>query len=53
MIQFSRDAAFRWWARECWEDADGGKVFYDEEFMIDQMLDGQVRHGERVIKRNR
>lgn len=53
MIQFSRDMKFRCWAKECWEDEDGQQVFYDEELVIDQMLDSHIRNGERVIKRNR
>ncbi|KAM5474590.1 hypothetical protein MauCBS54593_002166 [Microsporum audouinii] len=53
MIQFSRDPVFRCFARGCWKDKVGNQVFFDEEFVIDQMLDSQVRHGERVIKRPR
>ncbi|PGH27900.1 hypothetical protein AJ80_00450 [Polytolypa hystricis UAMH7299] len=47
------DWEFAGWcfARDCWKDEAGD--FYDEEFAIDQMLDSQVRHGERVIKRPR
>ncbi|WEW59267.1 hypothetical protein PRK78_004736 [Emydomyces testavorans] len=53
MIQFSRDPVFRCFARDCWKDDVGNQVLYDEEFVIDQMLDSQVKHGERVIKRPR
>ncbi|KAM5493197.1 hypothetical protein McaMca56_006837 [Microsporum canis] len=53
MVQFSRDPVFRCFARGCWKDKVGNQVFFDEEFVIDQMLDGQVRHGKRVIKRPR
>ena len=53
MIQFSRDPVFRYFARGCWKDEAGNQVFFDEEFVIDQMLDSQVRHGERIIKRPR
>lgn len=53
MIQFSRDPAFRYFARGCWKDETGNQMFFDEEFVIDQMLDSQVRHEERVIKRPR
>jgi serine/threonine protein kinase len=53
MIHFSRDPLFRSFIRGCWKDQAGNQVFYDEEFVIDQMLDSQVRHGEGVIKRPR
>ncbi|KAL2362838.1 hypothetical protein RJZ56_004253 [Blastomyces dermatitidis] len=53
MIQFSRDPAFRYFARGCWKDETGDQVFFDEEYVLDQMLDSQVRHGERVLKRPR
>ncbi|EZF36348.1 hypothetical protein H109_04076 [Trichophyton interdigitale MR816] len=53
MIQFSRDSLFRCFARLCWSDGAGNQVTYDENFAIDQMLDSQARHGDRVIKRPR
>jgi aminoglycoside phosphotransferase len=53
MIQFSRDKEFRCFARSCWENEEGEPVTYDEEFVVEQILDGQVRHGERVLRRPR
>lgn len=53
MIQFSCDPVFRDFARNCWKNEAGNQMLFDEEFVIDQMLDSQVRHGERVIKRPR
>lgn len=52
MIQFSRDKQFLCWCQQCW-DIGGSKVRYDREFVVDNMLDSQVRHGARVIKRPR
>ncbi|KAM5466535.1 hypothetical protein MauCBS54593_005792 [Microsporum audouinii] len=53
MIQFSRDTVFRCFGRGCWRDEEGKLVVYDLEFVADQMLDGQARNGQRVIKRPR
>ncbi|KAI2028918.1 hypothetical protein LOZ48_003953, partial [Ophidiomyces ophidiicola] len=53
MIQFSRDTVFRCFGRGCWRDEEGKRVVYDLEFVVDQMLDGQARNGQRVIKRPR
>lgn len=39
-------------ARRLWTVGEE-QVFYDMEYMIDQTLDSQVVHGERVIKRPR
>ena len=39
-------------ARRLWT-VGNEQVFYDMEYMIDQTLDSQVVHGERVIKRPR
>lgn len=52
MTQFSREKQFLNWCRECWE-IDGLKVLYDVEYIVDQMLSSQARHGERVIRRPR
>ena len=52
MIQFSRAKQFLCWCQQCWE-VDGSKVRYDREFVVDNMLDSQVRHGQRVVKRPR
>ena len=43
---------FRNYARRLWS-VDKVEVLYDQEYMIDQILDSQVEHGERVIKRPR
>ncbi|KAK2731424.1 hypothetical protein FQN57_003447 [Myotisia sp. PD_48] len=53
MIQFTRDPVFKCFARLCWKDEAGNQVLYDENFVIDQMLDSQVKHGDRVLKRPR
>lgn len=53
MIQFERDPLIRCFGRECWKDEMGNQVFYDEEWVVDQMLDSQVKNGSRVIKRPR
>jgi aminoglycoside phosphotransferase (APT) family kinase protein len=50
MIQFSRDKHFLCWCQRYWEL---GGVRYDLEFVVDNMLDSQVRHGTRVTKRPR
>lgn len=47
VIQFSSDPVFRCFGRLCWEDEVGNQVLYDQEDVIDQMLDSQVRHGQR------
>lgn len=52
MVQFSRDKLFLCWCRERWE-IEGRKVHYDREYVVDQMLNSQVRHGERMIRRPR
>ncbi len=52
MVQFSTDKQFLCWCQQCWE-IDGSKVRYGMEFAVDNMLNSQVRHGERVIKRPR
>lgn len=52
MIQFSREKQFLCWCQQCWE-VDGSKVRYDREFVVDNMLDSQIRHGHRVAKRPR
>ena len=43
---------FQCYARRLWT-VGKRDVFYDMEYMIDQILDSQVEHGERVIKRPR
>ena len=43
---------FQAYARRLWSVGEV-EVFYDMEYMVDQMLDSQVEHGERVIKRPR
>lgn len=43
---------FRSYARRLW-DVGEKEVFYDIEYMIDQTLDSQVGHGERIIKQPR
>ncbi|CAF9924965.1 MAG: hypothetical protein ALECFALPRED_002876 [Alectoria fallacina] len=43
---------FKSYARRLWS-VGKADVFYDVEYMIDQTLDSQVVHGERVIKRPR
>ncbi|RMZ84930.1 hypothetical protein DV738_g216, partial [Chaetothyriales sp. CBS 135597] len=50
MIQFSRDKRFMTWCQHFWEDDDGSKVSYDREFVVDSMLDSQIRHGHRVAR---
>ena len=40
------------YARRLWSDGKRD-VFYDMEYMTDQMLDTQVVHGERILKRPR
>lgn len=52
MVQFSRATQFLCWCQQCW-DVGGVKVRYDREYVADDMLDSQVRHGQRVIKRPR
>ena len=43
---------FQSYARRLW--SVGRKdIFYDMEYMVDQTLDSQVEHGERVIKKTR
>lgn len=54
MIQY---LPFKCWdfqshARRLWS-VGKAEVFYDVEYMIDQTLDSQVEHGERVLKRPR
>ena len=43
---------FPCYARRLWIEGER-LVFYDVEYMIDQILDSQVEHGERLIKRPR
>ena len=43
---------FQAYARRLWT-VDGQDVFYDMEYMVDQMLDAWIEHGERVVKRPR
>lgn len=40
------------YARRLWTDGKED-VFYDTEYTTDQMLDTQVVHGERILKRPR
>lgn len=54
MIQYLRSECgdFRSYARRLWS-VGKAYVFYDMEYVNDQILDSQVVHGERIIKRPR